>query len=779
MAQTMLRDYLRQTEDAITSGRVDDALERCQHILAQFPESLVAQRLLGEIYLKQGHLDEAQQTFDWVLTNDPENVIVYCDRALISERMSDYDTALDCYQQAYELSWGNSSIRQEFNQLSAKAGQQGFMFSRAGLARLYMRGDLLSQAIQEWETVLSVSPDRLDVRLGLLETCWRENLYDRVEQLATEILTDVPSCLKALLILAHVVSAQDMQKSQELIQRTQTLDPELVMAQELFGDTIASQPNNPFVKLLKKPPVVLLDAASSPPNLALANETTILQNDAINIPSISSDILANWQGVDDWNGVDTLIQPRQERVVEPEVTIPAGQQQQEEPYVEPFEMSVAWNTPPNEEIPNSSNNVVPWNSAVNEQNTPPVPAWLSMLTQDERPVPDSYDLAAERPSAQQPSLSMQSPSGRDISGPYGPRDELQTTAEASDQENDPFFFGPAWLKSLGAATMDSGYSEELASTSPRDDAVPSSSTGQPSSATNQSDRNFFTAIESLQPSSLSTVVSSQEHTALTTSAHDTVQPGEEPEEVGQESTLSSALAQLGNLSAQSQPPPNSLAHMPVQSALPEQDVQPEQEASIGAPIQANVNSVSIPPAAMVNEVQESPVPPPAHSNELSSISFQPGSAQATSPELSKAAASQYDVLLDELETTMKRPAVRLPPAARAVSRRVAERAVTNKTADDNLSYRQRLVKGYQHQLVGDYDEAMQEYRVIIRGAPELLGEVVSNVRALLKISPKYSAGYRVLGDAYMRQGEYLQAMEAYNKALTMAKRAKGSSVPTE
>jgi tetratricopeptide (TPR) repeat protein len=83
-----------------------------------------------------------------------------------------------------------------------------------------------------------------------------------------------------------------------------------------------------------------------------------------------------------------------------------------------------------------------------------------------------------------------------------------------------------------------------------------------------------------------------------------------------------------------------------------------------------------------------------------------------------------------------------------------------------------LLKGYQHQLVGDYDEAMQEYRIIIRNTPELLGEVVSNVRALLKLAPKYSSGYRVLGDAYMRQGEYLQAMEAYNKALTMAKKAK-------
>ncbi len=68
MAQIMLRDYLQQAEDALSSARIDDALASCQHVLTHFPGLLEAQRLLGEIYLAQGHLEEAQQTFDWVLT---------------------------------------------------------------------------------------------------------------------------------------------------------------------------------------------------------------------------------------------------------------------------------------------------------------------------------------------------------------------------------------------------------------------------------------------------------------------------------------------------------------------------------------------------------------------------------------------------------------------------------------------------------------------------------------------------------------------------------------
>ncbi|HEV2582755.1 MAG TPA: tetratricopeptide repeat protein, partial [Ktedonobacteraceae bacterium] len=140
-----------------------------------------------------------------------------------------------------------------------------------------------------------------------------------------------------------------------------------------------------------------------------------------------------------------------------------------------------------------------------------------------------------------------------------------------------------------------------------------------------------------------------------------------------------------------------------------------------------------------------------------------------------------DTLLDsELETTMRRPAVRLQPMQAESSQADRPTVARNmdysaKSADSKLTNKERLVRGYQFQLAGSYDDAMQEYRTLIRTSPESLGEVISNVRALLKLAPKYTVGYRVLGDAYMRQGEYLQAMEAYNKALTIAKKAKSQS----
>src|SRR6185437_627361 len=297
MTQTTLREYLRTTEDAISSGRIEEAMANCQNILTYFPEALEAQRLLGEVYLAQGQMDEAQQTFEWILTNDPENVIVYCDRALISERTSDIDTALDCYQQAYELSRGNANIRQEFNQLSARVGQQEFMFSRAGLARLYMRGDLLTQAIQEWDAVLAISPDRLDARLGLMETYWREGTYEKAEQVAMQLLEEVPTCVKALLFLAHIASISNIPRSRDLLIRAQALDPELAMAQELFADLAASQPGDPFLELIRKEPILLENGRP----VSAQSSGTSTQQKPRTVSAPLENTYGNWDTMDTWD----------------------------------------------------------------------------------------------------------------------------------------------------------------------------------------------------------------------------------------------------------------------------------------------------------------------------------------------------------------------------------------------------------------------------------------------------------------------------------------------
>lgn len=958
MAQTMLRDYLQTTEDAISTGRIDDALANCQYILTHFPEALEAQRLLGEVYLAQGKLEDALQTFNWVLTNDPENVMAYCNRALISERMTDYDTALDCYQQAYELSRGNSQIRQIFNQLSKKVGQQGFVFSRAGLARLYMRGDLLPQAIQEWDTILSTSPDRLDARTGLLETYWRDGLYEQVEQLAKEILRDFPHCLKAILLLAHVTFAQDALQAQNLMRKAEELDPDQVMAQELFSDFIARQPKDPFLKLLKKSPTVVPETANGKKSTTTAAELEKLSPEAngtagASTSSTFSDPLVRWSSLDNiiepqqdyqnlheaspygnwagnsasdisswstfvqqdptpaqpkngiqassdtpqldnWNVSGQQAETKQETDLETWQTLTKSieghepvkdndQARSDQPptwyHMDAFPETSAdsWSgTSDIDPILSSSS----WEEEA-DTDLPAPPAWLDMLTSGNRrqasePMqqvpPAAPAVKEEAPAVQQstvqPINAVESTGPVESAPALEMKDSWQEYIQASipssePVEEDAFSFGPEWLKSLGATPIDSSVPQEaeavaspvpsaepapLVSNEPA--AVPEATTDWTIPEANPDAAMDWTAPEATSEATTDATIPDANPDAQPWTAEDNPVIASETEQkftlenwleqaaqkltkpeqnmlttleelendlrlqgfrplepgalsaLAKEPSLSSALAEFGNFQTQAEHEVEAQ-----QSTQPVTTPADTSTAEVLWPVTPEPIAQTRVERAVIDAPEQAPVAS-SHLDALSSLisshaeaqpisHFSPGPVQPESDPVPRQVAStppniqpptaaapnaQANTAMDfELETTMKRPVVRLqpvqqrPPAQQyqASSRsRSGEHAPTNRAAEGTLSNRERLIKGYQYQLAGSYDEAMQEYRIIIRNAPELLGEVVSNMRALLKIAPKYSAGYRVLGDAYMRQGEYLQAMEAYNKALTMAKKAR-------
>ncbi|HEY7355228.1 MAG TPA: DUF6584 family protein, partial [Ktedonobacterales bacterium] len=239
MAETTLREALRLAEDDIGAGRHADALIRCRHILAHYPDMLEARRVLGEAYLSEQKTREAYQAFDRILVSDPENTLAYCNRALIHEQQNDLDAALDCYYQACELSLGNRQLRQEFRRLAAQAHQPNFVLSRVGLARLYMRGDLLAHAIREWEQILQNDGERIDARLGLAEALWRDGQSARASEQCLLILDVIPSCLKAHLLLCEIAyRGNRLDEAHHYLEQARRLDPDGRMAREVFADAL-------------------------------------------------------------------------------------------------------------------------------------------------------------------------------------------------------------------------------------------------------------------------------------------------------------------------------------------------------------------------------------------------------------------------------------------------------------------------------------------------------------------------------------------------------------
>lgn len=83
-------------------------------------------------------------------------------------------------------------------------------------------------------------------------------------------------------------------------------------------------------------------------------------------------------------------------------------------------------------------------------------------------------------------------------------------------------------------------------------------------------------------------------------------------------------------------------------------------------------------------------------------------------------------------------------------------------------YPARLAYARQRRADGKLEDAIAEYRVVLQRAPELLTEVVDELRECLSAAPEHPDLHRLLGDARIKQGDYLGALEAYNLAVALS-----------
>jgi tetratricopeptide (TPR) repeat protein len=89
-------------------------------------------------------------------------------------------------------------------------------------------------------------------------------------------------------------------------------------------------------------------------------------------------------------------------------------------------------------------------------------------------------------------------------------------------------------------------------------------------------------------------------------------------------------------------------------------------------------------------------------------------------------------------------------------------------------YPARLVRARQRRSSGQIDQALNDYRQVLKNAPDLLPEVMGDLNESLEEAPDHPELHRLLGDAYIRQGNYLQALEAYNRAVALTQAQDGS-----
>jgi tetratricopeptide (TPR) repeat protein len=229
MTKITLRSYNREIEVITDQGKIDFAIAHCLHILKYFPKHVDTYRLLGKAYLENQRLGDAADVFQRVLSAVPDDFVSHIGMSIIREDEANLDAAIWHMQRAYDVQSSNITIQDELRRLyDRRDGVEPpkIRLTRAALARMYARGDLVTEAIAELRAALQEEPDRADL-LVLLARMYATN-QQRVKSIQTcsQVLNKLPYCLEANLIISRSLDETNrFDEAQPYLERARELDP--------------------------------------------------------------------------------------------------------------------------------------------------------------------------------------------------------------------------------------------------------------------------------------------------------------------------------------------------------------------------------------------------------------------------------------------------------------------------------------------------------------------------------------------------------------------------
>jgi tetratricopeptide (TPR) repeat protein/uncharacterized protein YjiS (DUF1127 family) len=240
-----------QARQWLESNDLNRAIGLAQYILEHYPENLDAYRILGEAYLANRQLDRAQDAFERVLRADPENIPAHVGLGITFERQGRLDRAIPEFEQALEIKPDMPELRSQLLRLYTDAwGSEHahLRLSRAGLARLYAKGHMLPQAINEFRQVVAEQPDRFDAQVAMAEALWRDGQEDAAIDLCRSILTKRPESLKANLILGYLEMAGGQPEGERAWEAARNMDPYQVVARAVFDTLPPDSGDEPMIE---------------------------------------------------------------------------------------------------------------------------------------------------------------------------------------------------------------------------------------------------------------------------------------------------------------------------------------------------------------------------------------------------------------------------------------------------------------------------------------------------------------------------------------------------
>ncbi len=758
MERTTLTERLRRVEAEIAAGRPEQALAYCQDLQAAYPRALRVQRVLGEIYLALRKPREALAALDRTLAGDPEDVRACCARALVHQMHGDDTAALAWYRRACDLRPEDQALRITYRDLARRLREPSYRPSRAGLARLYLRGDLFAHAIREWEQLVNESPDMLDAQVGLAETLWLAGHMRVAEERCLRILANAPSCVKAMLILMALALADgDMDSARAHLQRTLQLDPDMSIAQVLFADALAS-------------------------------------GDPVLIPLLRADAGAE--------GSDETMKLSRQTAGFAQSALVSGQRNLSRPLVT--------------SAPATSGSAFGASQPTSQPLPPPprpdVPV-PSQPTQVTRAFKETAFMIWGQDEDSQPRLAAQSAEAAGDADPASSSALSDLDSAAEDDETRRALNWYNWLQSQGAVALG-------AASTPGAPVAPAASAPAPSRG------------PTIPLSGIDTPMDAPIPPPGATNGHPPAAPGGAGGAGGPRFTMPIPPAQQPDLLFPVEPP----GALPQPQPQPEPQSEDEEQATIPLPssqalrsmfaeLGGNTSSQPVVDAGTVANAPASGTPDTPWEPEATYDPYVEAGDAPDRPQEHYTADDDDDdddgddlsheaQTLEDLERRFsasgfthiemrpgllagiergQRPAdagdaedigdVAAPPEPPTSAEPARDETAGSDapvrvpvvSGPDPRDYPARLTRARQRRDGGQLEEALSEYRVIIKNAPDLLPDVLDDLYASLAELPDHPNLHSVLGDALVCQGEYEKALESYNKAMELAQARSGQS----
>src|SRR5258708_6440800 len=167
---------VRDIENYVAHGLLTAAIEECLRVMEVAPQYLDVHLMLGEIYVRQGKIEQAVAKY-----------AILIDTYMVNGRLDD---AISTYRRILQLEPNNLTFRVKLIELLSRQGRMDEVLAeRISAADSYLLLGYTDRAIQEYEQALLTSPSNVQVRLNYAQALMKAgrasqaiNEYQRVLQ---------------------------------------------------------------------------------------------------------------------------------------------------------------------------------------------------------------------------------------------------------------------------------------------------------------------------------------------------------------------------------------------------------------------------------------------------------------------------------------------------------------------------------------------------------------------------------------------------------------------